>query len=106
MRSLLLLFARIPRPRLLLLIEDEASLLQATVFEGDYEGDGHVLHHRGAFLLDGRVEQDRRRGFSFLVERVRDLSATLEAAGRVPEPRATSSSSTFLRAKRRGSRAG
>jgi hypothetical protein len=52
------------------------------------------------------VEQDKRRGFSFLVERVRDLSRALEAAGRVPEPQATPSSGAFLRAKRRGRRAG
>ena len=49
-----------------LLIEDEAGLFQATIFEGVYRRDGHVLHQRGAFLLDGKVEQDERRGFSFL----------------------------------------
>jgi error-prone DNA polymerase len=89
-----------------LLIEDEAGLFQATIFEGVYQRDGHILHQKGAFLLDGRIEQDRRRGFSFLVERVRDLSRALEAAGRVPEPRASPSSGAFLRAKRRGRRAG
>ena len=94
------------RPVYFLLIEDEAGLFQATIFEGVYKRDGHVLHQRGAFLLDGRVEQDRRRGFSFLVERVRDLSGPLEATGGVPEPRATPSSGAFLRAKRRGRRAG
>ena len=62
------------RPVYFLLIEDEAGLFQATIFEGVYRRDGHVLHQRGAFLLDGKVEQDERRGFSFLVERVRDLS--------------------------------
>jgi hypothetical protein len=81
-------------------------LFQATIFEGVYKRDGHVLHQRGAFLLDGRVEQDKRRGFSYLVERVRDLSRVLEAVGRMPEPQATPSPGAFLRAKRRGRRAG
>ena len=94
------------RPVYFLLIEDEAGLFQATIFEGVYQRDGHILHQKGAFLLDGRVEQDRRRGFSFLVERVRDLSGALEAARRLPEPRADPSSGAFLRAKRRGRRAG
>jgi error-prone DNA polymerase len=94
------------RPVYFLLIEDEAGLFQATIFEGVYKRCGHVLHHRGAFLLDGHVERDERRGFSFLVEGVRDLSGALEAAGRVPEPRAAASSGAFLRAKRRGRRAG
>jgi error-prone DNA polymerase len=93
------------RPVYFLLIEDEAGLFQATIFEGVYERDGHVLHQRGAFLLDGKVEQDQRRGFSFVVERVRDLSGALEAIGGVPEPRAAPSSGAFLRAKRRGRRA-
>ena len=94
------------RPVYFLLIEDEAGLFQATIFEGVYQRDGHILHQKGAFLLDGRVEQDRRRGFSFLVERVRDLSGALEAVGRGPEPRASLSSGAFLRGKRRGKRAG
>jgi error-prone DNA polymerase len=94
------------RPVYFLLIEDEAGLFQATIFEGVYKRDGHVLHRRGAFLLDGRVERDERRGFSFLVERVRDLSGALEGAKRVPEPRAASSSGAFIRARRRGRRAG
>jgi error-prone DNA polymerase len=94
------------RPVYFLLIEDEAGLFQATIFEGVYQRDGHVLHQKGAFLLDGKVEQDKKRGFSFLVEQVRDLSGALETAGRVPEPRAASYSGAFLRAKRRGRRAG
>ena len=94
------------RPVYFLLIEDEAGLFQATIFEGVYQRDGHVLHQRGAFLLDGHVEQDRRRGFSFLVERVRDLSGALETAASVPEPLAASSPGAFLRARRRGRRAG
>ncbi len=94
------------RPVYFLLIEDEAGLFQATIFEGIYKREGHILHQKGAFLLDGRVEQDPHRGFSFLVERVRDLSGALEAARRLPEPRACPSSGAFLRAKRRGRRAG
>jgi len=94
------------RPVYFLLIEDEAGLFQATIFEGVYKRDGHVLHQKGAFLMEGRVEQDRRRGFSFLVEKVRDLSGALEAAGRVPESRAAPSPSAFLKAKRRGRRVG
>ena len=84
-----------------LLVEDEAGLLQATIFEGVYKRYGHVLHQRGAFLLEGRVEQDRRRGFSFLVERIIDLQEALANEARVPEPRAVASSGAFVRAKRR-----
>jgi error-prone DNA polymerase len=93
------------RPVYFLLTEDEAGLLQATVFEGAYRRHGHVLHRSGAFLLEGRVEQDRRRGFSFLVERVLDLQEVLEGA-RVPKPRATPSSGAFVRAKRPSRRVG
>ncbi|MDQ3922521.1 MAG: DNA polymerase III subunit alpha [Actinomycetota bacterium] len=91
-----------------LLVEDEAGLLQATIFEGVYKRYGHVLHQSGAFLLEGRVEQDYRRGFSFVVERIGDLWEVLAGAteARVPEPRRTASSSTFVRAKRRGRRVG
>jgi hypothetical protein len=56
-------------------------------------------------LLEGRVEQDRRRGFSFLVERVLDLWEVLEGA-RVSEPRVTPSSGAFVRARRPGRRVG
>jgi error-prone DNA polymerase len=96
------------RPVYFLLIEDEAGLLQATVFEGVYKRYGHVLHQRGAFLLEGKVEQDHRRGFSFLVERISDLQEVLanQVEARVPEPRAVASSGAFVRAKRRGRRAG
>ena len=91
-----------------LLVEDEAGLLQATIFEGVYKRYGHVLHQRGAFLLEGKVEQDHRRGFSFLVERISDLQEVLanEAEARVPAPRAVVSSGAFVQAKRRGKRAG
>lgn len=92
-----------------LLVEDERGLLQCTIFSGIYERYGHVLHRSGAFLLEGRVEVDRRRGHSFLVERIEDLSAAISASGRVPEPRAVPSSGAFVRAgrsSRRGRRAG
>ena len=95
------------RPVYFLLIEDEAGLLQATIFERVYRKWGHVLHESGAYLLDGRVEQDRRRGWSFLVERILDLEEALTgAAERVPAPRAVPSSGSFVRAGRRGRRAG
>ena len=90
-----------------LLIEDELGLLQATVFRRAYESYGSVLHHGGAFLLEGRVEQSTRRGFSFLVERVEDLHGALsEASTRIPTPRAVSAPGAFVRAVRRGRRAG
>jgi len=91
------------RPVYFLLIEDEAGLLQATIFEDVYERHGHVLHRSGAFMLDGRVERDRRRGHSYLVERIYDLAAALSSErvrhmnptldsrltrSHVPEPRA------------------
>ena len=94
------------RPVYFLLVEDEYGLLQATLFEGTYKRYGHTLHHSGAFLLEGRVEQDRRRGFSLLVERVLDLREVLAAGVCVPEPRAVSSSGAFVRARRPGRRVG
>ncbi len=99
------------RPVYFLLIEDEAGLLQATIFEKVYERYGHVLHQSGAFLLEGRVERDLRRGHSYLVERISDLGKALANTkeSRAPEPRVASSSGVFIRAgrgKRRGSRAG
>jgi error-prone DNA polymerase len=92
-------------PVYFLLIEDEQGLLQATIFRSVYIKYGDILHHRGAFLLEGRVEQDRRRGFSFLVERIGDLREALVET-RMPAPRAASTSETFPRAKRRTRRAG
>jgi error-prone DNA polymerase len=91
------------RPVYFLLVEDEAGLLQATIFEGVYSRYGHILHQRGAFLLEGKVEQDLRRGFSFLVERIGDLE---EVLARVPTPKAAQASGAFLGAKRRATRAG
>jgi error-prone DNA polymerase len=89
------------KPVWFLLIEDEWGLLQATIFRPVYERYGDLLHHRGAFLLEGKVEKTPDKGFSFLVKRVEDLRGVLVG---VPVPRATPGS--FLRAARRGSRAG
>jgi error-prone DNA polymerase len=94
------------RPVYFLLIEDETGLLQATIFEGVYRRGGHVLHQRGAFLLEGKVEQDRRRGFSFLVDRISDLQEVLADEARMPESRMVASSGAFARAKQRGRRTG
>jgi error-prone DNA polymerase len=91
------------RPVYFLLIEDEAGLVQATIFEGVYKRYGHVLHQRGAFLLEGKVEQDHRRGFSFLVERIGDLQ---EVLANEAEARAVASSGAFMQAKRWRRRAG
>ncbi len=88
-----------------LLVEDERGLLQATIFRGVYERYGDLLHHRGAFLLEGRVENTTERGFSFLVEAVRDLLEVLPGA-RVPTPKAASVPGAFLRTGRRGRRVG
>jgi error-prone DNA polymerase len=88
-----------------LLIEDEYGLLQATIFRDVYAKYGDLLHHRGAFLLEGRVEQGRRRGFSFLVERVADLVEVL-AETRMSAPKATTASGTLLRAKMHSRRVG
>ena len=86
-----------------LLVEDEWGLLQATIFRNIYQRFGHLLHQRGAFLLEGRVENTPEKGFSFLVERVEDLREVLSGA-RVPTSKAESGA--FLRAGRRGRRAG
>ncbi len=84
-----------------LLIEDEHGLLQATLFRRAYRRYGDLLHHGGAFLLEGRAEQSTRRGFSFLVERVEDLHVALSNAP-VPAPRTVSAPGAFVRAGRRG----
>ena len=93
------------RPVWFLVVEDEFGLLQATIFRSVYERFGDLLHHRGAFLLEGRVEQDRRKGFSFVVERIADLQEIL-AGTEVPAPGAVSGSGAFLKSRRRGRRAG
>jgi len=90
-------------PVYFLLIEDEWGLLQATIFRSVYERYGSLLHHRGAFLLEGRVEQDRKRGFSFIVRRIGDLEEILSGAT-VTSPNTASASGAFLRAKGSGGR--
>ena len=96
---------RTGRPVYFLLVEDEWGLLQATIFRQVYERYGEILHHEGAFLLEGVVEQDADRGFSFLVRRIDSLGEIL-ANARVPTPKAASSSGAFLRAGRQSRRAG
>lgn len=102
------------RPVYFLMIEDEDGLLQTTMFRPTYERFGHILHQKSAYLLEGRVEQDDRRGFSFLVEAVRDLAPLLSATGTaptntvaaaptVPDP-AVPASGAFVRAGRRARR--
>lgn len=66
------------RPVYFLLIEDEWGLLQSTIFGQLYRESGSLLYQTGTFLLDRRVEQDSRRGFSFVVERIADLAEMLE----------------------------
>ncbi len=92
-------------PVYFLLIEDEWGLLQATIFERVYARYGHLLHREGAFLLEGVVEQDIRRGFSLLVHHIDSLREAL-AGSVIPTPRVTPSPGAFLRAGRRGRRAG
>lgn len=60
-----------------LLIEDETGLLQATIFSSVHQRHGHHLYQAASFLLEGIVEQDERRGFSFVVETIQDLAAHL-----------------------------
>lgn len=93
------------RPVHFLMIEDERGLLQATIFGRVYARYGHLLHREGAFLLEGMVEQDIRRGFSFLVHRIGSLREAL-AGSAMPTPRVAPSSGAFLRAGRRSRRAG
>ena len=88
-----------------LLIEDEWGLLQATIFRSVYERCGDILHHEGAFLVEGRVEQTIEKGFAFLVHCIESLRDVLFEA-RVPVPRMTPSPGAFLRAGRRSRRAG
>ena len=87
-----------------LLVEDEWGLLQATLFRSAYQRCGDLLHREGAFLLEGRVEQTRARGFAFLVDSAESLREALAGAA-VPAPRVTPSPGAFLRAGRRGRKA-
>jgi hypothetical protein len=83
--------------------------LQCTIFGKVYERDGHLLHRSGAFLLDGRVELDPRRGHSFLVDRILDLGEALSGHEMVPSPPTAASSGAIAKAQRgprRGRRAG
>jgi len=73
-----------------LLTEDESGLLQSTVFERCYRRYGHVLY--------GRVEQVPRRGFSFVVDRIRDLGAALAELGAKAGTAALPGSATARRA--------
>jgi error-prone DNA polymerase len=91
------------RPVYFLIIEDEAGLLQTTLFADAYERFGHLLHGEGAFLLEGRVERTSSRGFGFLVQSVRSLGRLLAD---VPMPRVSPSPGAFLRVGRRGRKAG
>jgi error-prone DNA polymerase len=86
-----------------LVVEDEWGMLQATIFRPVYERYGDLLHHEGAFLLEGRIEQTIERGFSFLVHRIESLRDVLFET-RVP--RVASSPGAFLRAGRRSRKAG
>ena len=91
------------RPVWFLLVEDEQALLRETLFRGVYERYGELLHHRGAFLLEGRSEYTSKKGFSFLVEHIDDLREFLFGVKR-PTPKAVSAPGAFLRAGRRGRR--
>ncbi len=60
-----------------LLTEDESGLLQSTVFERCYQQFGSVLYETNAYLLEGKVEQDNRRGFSLVIEKIEPLDPVL-----------------------------
>jgi error-prone DNA polymerase len=63
-----------------LLLEDETGLLQATIFSDVHQRYGYHLYRATSFLLEGIVEQDNKRGFSFVVEKIEDLGALLPQA--------------------------
>lgn len=65
------------RPVNFLLVEDETGLLQCILFAEAFSRCGHLIYRAGAFLLEGTIEQDRRRGFSFVVDRIADLGEVL-----------------------------
>ena len=93
------------RPVYFLMIEDQYGLLQTTIFRPTYERYGHILHQKSAYLLEGRVEQDNRRGFSFLVQRIEDLGSLLLGKEVLSAP-AAPASGAFVKAGRRSRRAG
>ena len=72
-----------------LLTEDASGLLQSTVFERLYRRSGHVLYETDAYLLEGRVEHDPRRGFSFVVQRIGALDEALDRASQKAAARRT-----------------
>jgi error-prone DNA polymerase len=84
------------KPVYFLLIEDETGLLQATIFNDVYRRDGHHLYRAASFLLEGVVEQDERRGFSFVVEGIADLGELLPTA--LNQNRRVTGSGAMLRA--------
>ena len=63
-----------------LLTEDASGLLQSTIFEAVFRRSGHVLYETDAYLLEGRVEHDPRRGFCFVVQRIGALHEALDRA--------------------------
>jgi hypothetical protein len=79
--------------------------LQATIFRNVYEWYGDLLHRRGAFLLEGRVENTSDTGFSFVVKGIEDLREALTGTT-VPTSKAMSVTRAFRRAGRRGRKAG
>jgi len=93
------------KPAWFLLLEDERGYLQATILCAVYVEYGELLHHGAAVVLEGRVEQDRRWGFSFLVERVADLLEVL-AGAKTSSPKAATAPRMFLTAKSHSRRAG
>lgn len=59
--------------------------MQATIFQGVYERCSDLLHHRGAFLLEGRVENTPEKGFSSLVERKGPAGGSVRGKDADPE---------------------
>lgn len=72
-----------------LLTENGSGLLQSTIFERLFRRSGHVLYQTSAYLLDGRVEHDPRRGFSFVVQRIGALDEALHHASQKAAARKT-----------------
>jgi error-prone DNA polymerase len=68
------------RPVWFLEVEDASGLLQVTFFSNVYERCGHVLYEDTAYLIEGRVERDPRRGFAFVATRISALGSALSSA--------------------------
>jgi error-prone DNA polymerase len=79
-----------------LLLEDETGLLQATIFSSVHQRYGHHLYRAASFLLEGVVEQDDRRGFSFVVDQIQDLGELLPRE--LERSRSVSGAGAMLRA--------